>query len=253
MIERAFYLGKARCERRHCQASTGMLPHMGETLRIQSAAGDTDTHLAPARPSPGPPVLLLHTWWGLNDVIRALADRLAGDGFTVMAPDLFDGRVFTRREDAGAWVDAIEGRAENNGSGLSPDRIEGRVKDVLAHLLAHPDVRGEHAGIVSLSFGAWYANVVAKDHDDIAALVNFYGGEFAPPDGIPYLAQFAEDDEFGDADERAKLAAGLGDEAIRVYPGTKHWFFESDRPEYDPDAAELAYARTVEFLRRHLG
>ena len=34
----------------------------------------------------GPPVLLLHTWWGLNQPIKDLADRLAGDGFTVMAP-----------------------------------------------------------------------------------------------------------------------------------------------------------------------
>ena len=56
------------------------------------AAGDTDAYLAPARPAPGPPVLLLHTWWGLNEAMRDLADRLAGDGFTVMAPDMFDGR-----------------------------------------------------------------------------------------------------------------------------------------------------------------
>lgn len=225
---------------------------MGETTRIQSAAGDTDAYLAPARPSPGAPVLLLHTWWGLNDVIRALADRLTGDGFTVMAPDLFDGRVYTVIEDAAANVDAIEGQADGNSGGISPDRIEARVKDALAHLLAHPEVRGERAAIVSLSFGAWYGNLVTAKREEVAAFVNFYGGEFAPADGTPYLAHFAEDDQFGDADAVKELAAKLGD-AVHVYPGTKHWFFESDRPEFDADAAELAYARTVAFLRSQLG
>ncbi len=224
---------------------------MGETLRIQSAAGDTDTYLAPARPSPGSPVLLLHTWWGLNDVIRALADRLAGDGFTVMAPDLFDGRVYTRIEDAAANADAIEGRAEGNSGGISPDRIEARVRDALAHLLAHPDASGDRAAIVSLSFGAWYGGQVAEASEDVAALVNFYGGEFAPADSTPYLAHFAEDDQFGDAEAVARLAGKLGD-AVNVYPGTKHWFFESDRPEFDAEAAELAYGRTVAFLREEL-
>ena len=60
------------------------MPRMGQMTRLQTAAGDTDAYLAPAQPAPGPPVLLLHPWWGLNRTIRDLADRLAGDGFTVM-------------------------------------------------------------------------------------------------------------------------------------------------------------------------
>ena len=77
---------------------------MGETIRIQAAAGDINAYLAPAQPMPGAPILLLHPWWGLNQTIRDLADRLAGDGFTVMAPDLFDGTVLATADDAKAFL-----------------------------------------------------------------------------------------------------------------------------------------------------
>ncbi len=78
---------------------------MGETIHIQAAAGDTDTYLAPAQTMPGWPVLLLHPWWGLDQAIRDLADRLAGDGFTVMAPDLYDGTVLATADDAEASLE----------------------------------------------------------------------------------------------------------------------------------------------------
>ena len=47
----------------------------------------------------------------------------------------------------------------------------------------------------------------------------------------------------------ATLPAGS---AAHIYPGMKHWFMEPDRPEFDADATELAYRRTVEFLRANL-
>ena len=214
---------------------------MGNMTRLDSPGGDTSTYVAPAQPSPGGPVLLLHPWWGLNQTIRDLADRLAGDGFTVMAPDLFDGTVLTTPEDAKEHL-----------SSLGDDT--GRVEATLDHLLAHPDARGDRAAIIGLSFGAMYGTDVAGSRSDIAALVCFYSGIFEAPDGIPYLGHFAEDDDFDDSaqvpDLEKTLSAGS---AAYVYPGTKHWFLEADRPEYDRDAAELAYARTVEFLREHLG
>src|SRR6476661_5755287 len=152
----------------------------------------------------GLPVLLLHTWWGLNQPIKNLADGLAGDGFTVMAPDLFEGTVLTTIEDADAHGQKMDSEYE---------RILGLVRSALDDLLAHPDAHGEHAGIVALSFGAWYARQVAEARPQVTALVSIYA---------------------------------------HVYAGTKHWFMEDDRPEYDAAATELAYARTVEFLRQHL-
>ena len=225
---------------------------MGETIRVQEAAGGTDAYLAPARPSPGPPVLLLHTWWGLNEVMRDLADRLAGDGFTVMAPDLFDGTVNTTIEDADAFTSSIE-QGEGRPDGLNPDRIAGRVAATLDHLLANPDVRGDRAGIVAMSFGGWYGSQVASERSDVAAFVSIYSDVYEAPGGAAYLGHFAEDDQFVDSAPVAEMQKTLGDgSAAHVYAGTKHWFMEPDRLEYDENAAELAYSRTVDFLRANL-
>lgn len=219
---------------------------MGQTIRYQSSAGDTDAYLAPARPSPGAPLLLLHAWWGLNQTIRDLVDRLAGDGFTVMAPDLFDGVVSTTVEDAEAFTTSIE-QGDGRPDGLNPDRIMGRVRDALDHLLARPEVRGDRAGIIALSFGGWYGSQVAAARSDVAAFVSIYSDVFEGPGGAAYLGHFAEQDPFIDSTQAADSSGA------HVYPGTKHWFMESDRPEFDTEAAELAYARTVEFLRASLG
>jgi carboxymethylenebutenolidase len=221
-----------------------MLP-MGQMTRLQAAAGDTDTYVAPARPSPGAPVLLLHPWWGLNQTIRDLADRLAADGFTVMAPDLFNGTVLTTPADAKAFVTSL--------TPADGDHIRARVEDTLTHLLARPNVHADRAAIIGLSFGAMEGTEVASSRSDVAALVCFYSGIFEAPPGVAYLGHFAEDDEFDDSAQVPDLEKTLSEgSAAYVYPGTKHWFLEADRPEYNADAAELAYSRTVAFLRKQL-
>jgi carboxymethylenebutenolidase len=199
-------------------------------------------YVAVASAGQGPPVLLLHAWWGLKQPIKDLADRLASDGFTVVAPDLFDGRVLTTIEEADAHGQEMDNEA---------DRILALVGTALDDLVARPDVRGDRAGIVALSFGAWYAGRVSAARSDVAALVNIYGDVYEGAEGVAYQGHFAQDDQFVDsAGPELQAAAERG--GAHVYPGTKHWFMENDRPEYDAGAAELAYARTVQFLREHL-
>lgn len=219
---------------------------MGERTVIHEAAGDTDAYLASARPSPGPPILLLHAWWGLNQAIRDLADRLAAEGFTVLAPDLFDGTVLSTIEDAEAYTTSIE-QGDGRPDGLNPDRIMNRVAAALDHVLSHPNARSDRAGIIAMSFGGWYGSHVAAARSDVAAFVSIYSDVFEGPGAAAYLGHFAEEDPYIDSTEVAESTNA------HIYPGTKHWFMEADRPEFDAAATELAFGRTLEFLREQLG
>ena len=223
---------------------------MGETIRIQDAGGGTDVYLAAAQ-TPGAPVLLLHSWWGLNQDMRNLADRLAGDGFTVMAPDLFDGTVLTTIEAADEFTTTIE-RGAGGPEGLNPERIIGRVEATLGDLLAQPDVRGDRAGIVALSFGGWYGSSVASERSDVAAFVSIYSDVYDGPGGAAYLGHFAEDDQFVESPQAAGAKPLPEGSAAHIYPGMKHRYTEPNRPEFDEEATELVYNRTVEFLRANL-
>jgi carboxymethylenebutenolidase len=224
---------------------------MGQTTRITTPDGGRDAYLAtPANP-PGPPVLALHAWWGLNGMFRDLVDRLAGDGFTVLAPDLFDGRVL-------ATIEEAESYAQNElDEEANAERLLGRADAALDHLLALPEARGDRAAVLGISFGGVYARWLAKVRPEVAGLVTYYGGGWDPE--VPHrampaawLSHWAETDEFEEAPAEPPEAANP-QSAAHSYPDTKHWFAEADRPEFVESASELAYSRTVEFLRSVLG
>ena len=224
---------------------------MGQTTRIATPDGGCDAYVAtPANP-PGPPVLALHAWWGLNGMFRGLVDRLAGDGFTVLAPDLFDGRVLTTIPEA-------ESYAQNElDEEANAERLLARSSAALDHLLQLPEARGDQAAVLGISFGGVYARWLAKTRPEIAALVTYYGGGWDPE--VPHrespaawLGHWAASDEFEEAPTEPPEAANP-QTASHTYPDTKHWFAEPDRPEFVEAASELAYSRTVEFLRSVLG
>ncbi len=89
----------------------------------------------------------------------------------------------------------------------------------------------------------------------MAAIVLFYGvadAQGAPVDAA-FQGHFGENDDFEPLDgvrelERA-LQSGSREVTFYTYPNMQHWFFEDDRPEYDREAAGLAWQRTIAFLR----
>lgn len=203
-------------------------------------------YLAAPAAGNGSPVLVLHAWWGLNDTIKALCDRLAEAGFLAFAPDLYHGSV----------TDQIP-EAETLSSAIFDKLDQARAEVAQAAAFLHERAGGELA-VIGFSLGAFFAlDASASAPEHIRSVVVFYGT--GPDDfsksSAAYLGHFAENDAFEpqenvDALEAALKAAGRP-VTFHRYPGTGHWFFEPDRSDaYNQAAATLAWERTLAFLRR---
>lgn len=198
----------------------------------------------------GPGVLVLHSWWGLTPFFTGVCDRLADAGFTALAPDLYgDGITVDTPDEAEALL------AESD-----PNRSANLIVGSLAALRRMPATPTGRVGVLGFSMGAsWAFWAATRFPEDVAAVSAFYGSQdidFTAADAA-FQGHFAEIDEFVSDDERAYLEAQLrlcGHRTeFHLYPGTGHWFAESDRAAaHSPDSAALAWGRTVEFLHRHL-
>lgn len=192
-------------------------------------------------------LILLHAWWGLNDDVCRRAETLRRDGYTVVTPDLLGGRVATTIDQAKALT---KGESENE------EKLTRMVDDAVRDLAGRVD----RIGIVAWSFGVWYAwKMGIARGDAVQALVLFYGigpNEPAAPKA-PVLAHYAEQDEYEDIGFARRVETEMRDAGrdilVELYPGTKHWFDEPSRPEYDAKASALAWDRSRAFLRERLG
>ena len=193
----------------------------------------------------GPGVLVLHAWWGLKPFFKLFCDRLAEQGFTVLAPDLRDGQIAKTIDEAKELMEKSDGQLIGQTVFTAKDHLREMTKG--------------RFGLVGFSMGAAWALIVASTvPDQVAATVLFYGNEDVDVTKIKskVMGHFSDNDEwepnewvdkkFGEME-----AAGV-DATCHTYPGVAHWFMEEDRPEYDPAAAQLAWDRTVEFLKNNL-
>jgi carboxymethylenebutenolidase len=178
--------------------------------------------------------------------VRACADRLRGEGYQVATPDLFHGRVATTVEAA----KALSGEVSKNWRNATTE-----IEEAFTKLSPQAD----RVAVLAWSMGVWFSWQLAQAHPDrIRGLVSYYGyGEIEPGKSLPpILGHFAENDEFEALDDvrsaEQKVVENGGVAEFHVYPGTKHWFDEPSRPEFDKDASALAFERTLAFLDRHL-
>ncbi len=200
----------------------------------------------------GAGILVLHAWWGLNDVFRDFCDRLAQAGFVALAPDLFSGKVVRTVAEAEQHLHEYDEAHE-----AAPI-----VLSALEELSKHPAVTGKGLGVVGFSMGAYWALWLAQEKPDlIRAVTIFYGtnggeGDFTKSKAA-FLGNFAEKDPYETEEGIQALEKNLKGAnrptTFYSYPGTGHWFFEKDRPDaYNAQAAQLAWERTVVFLNERL-
>ncbi len=197
----------------------------------------------------GPGVLVLHAWWGLNDFIKGFCDRLSHEGFVALAPDLFSGRIARTVQEAEQLNPGMNEEAE------MPPLVLAAFED----LSKHPGVTGNGLAAAGFSFGAYWARWLAQERpESIRAVALFYGdGWNVQASNAAYLGHFAETDPYVSDEAKRDLEAALKalnrPLAFYTYPGTGHWFVETDRPDaYNAQAAQLAWDRTTAFLHQHL-
>jgi carboxymethylenebutenolidase len=209
----------------------------------------TSGYLATPAGGRGPGVLVLQEWWGLVPHIKGVSDRLAAEGFTALAPDLYHGQTASEPDTAGKLFMA-----------LNIARAEKDLRGAARHLASHSATA--RLGVVGFCMGGQLALFAATVNAAIGACVNFYGihpnvtPDYAKLAG-PVLGLYAEKDGFVTPDvargvDAAIKAAGKSSE-IHIYPGVDHAFFNDERPDvYDRPAAEDAWRRTLAFFRQHL-
>ena len=210
-----------------------------------------DGYLALPPTGKGPGILVLHAWWGLNNTIKAFCTRLAQAGFVVFAPDLYHGQI----------ADTIAG-AEALGTALDNNHLQAKTEilNATSFLNQHLDQPGRGLAVIGFSLGAYYALDLAAAHpENIHSVILFYGtgpADFSHSQAA-YLGHFAGNDEYEPPANVNELEEALRQAGrpvtFHTYPGTGHWFFEPDRPDtYNQAAANLAWERTIAFLKRSL-
>jgi carboxymethylenebutenolidase len=220
----------------------------GRMVEFEAEGGPGKGYLvAPEKPRAG--VLILHAWWGLNDFFKSFANRLASQEFLAFAPDLYDGPVAKTVEEAKEFH-----------SNAAEERIKNIVLGATDYLWSVPSVSGRKIGVVGFSMGASFSLLLSTQKpESVGAVVVFYGAwplDFSKAQAS-YLGHFVPDDEWEPLDNvRAtedKIRGAGRDVTFHLYPGTKHWFVEENRPiEYNRDAANLAWNRTLGFLNSKL-
>ena len=197
----------------------------------------------------GKGVLALHAWWGLNAFMRGFCDRLAGEGFTVLAPDLYHGAIANTIPEAEKLRSKLKRQAASQAIHQAAERLRQETGE-----------GQEGIGVVGFSLGGYWALWLAEQPASaVLATVVFYGtrsGDYRESRSA-FQVHLAESDPYVSASgvkalHKCLKAAGRTAE-FHSYPGTSHWFFEDDRTDaYQNEAADLAWKRTHEFLQGSL-
>jgi carboxymethylenebutenolidase len=236
-------------EERHMSEHTNPVQNVSFASNGDKAYG----YLALPASGSGPGVIVIQEWWGLTTHIAHMADRLAGEGYVALAPDLYGGA--TTHDEGEALQMLLE---------LPVDRAARDLRGAVDYLLSRDEVVGEKVGVVGFCMGGSFAlQLAVQEGRKVAAAVAFYPVGYMPDDyaGLhaPVLIHIADGDEINPptlAEELIeKISAGTGrTPEIAHYPAGHAFLNEEDLlGTFDAEQASIAWDRTIAFLRAHLG
>jgi carboxymethylenebutenolidase len=197
-----------------------------------------------------PAVIVIHEWWGLNDNIRMMARRLAGEGYQVLAVDLFDGQVATTSSRARSLVEAAS---------KNPEAAISNLQGAATFLRERGAPR-----VATLGWcfgGGWSLQAALRMPEQVDAAVVFYGRPEADRTALarldaPLLGIFGAEDGSIPVPRVREMEAALRQLGknvnVHIYDGAGHAFANPSGPAYNPQAAADAWGRTTAFLAKHL-
>ena len=199
--------------------------------------------------SAGPGLIVIHEWWGLNDNIRMMTDKLAGEGYTALAVDLYNGKVAESPDSAGTYARSVQ-----------QEQAVDNLTQAYQYLTGEQGV--ENVGSIGWCFGgAWSLQTALAHPEKIDATVIYYGrlvtdAEQLKTLDMPVLGIFGAEDE-GIPPKTVKEFESVLNEvgvqnSIHIYDGAGHAFANPSGTRYNKEAAEDAWQKTVTFLNEHL-
>ena len=200
---------------------------------------------------PLPGIIVIHEWWGLNDGVRAMADRIAAEGYVVLAVDLFGGT---------ATIDPAAARSMMLSVVENPELANENIRK--AYQFLAETAQAPRIGSLGWCFGGgWSLNTALLFPDELDASVIYYGQvtdneERLAPLEVPILGLFGAEDrgitvESVQGFEQALENLGKNYE-IEIYANAAHAFANPSGNNYNSSVAESAWNKTIEFLDRYL-
>ncbi|TDV67669.1 dienelactone hydrolase family protein [Pseudomonas sp. LP_7_YM] len=231
-------------------------PAAGKTITYQRPDGkDVSGYLAsPVKAEGAPAIVVIQEWWGLNDQIRGVADRLAAVGYLALVPDLYRGETTVEEEEAHHLMDKLD----------FADAATQDIRGAVQYLKGHT----QKVGVTGFCMGGALTLLALNFIPELSAGVAFYGMpplEYLDPKAIkvPVQAHWATQDEFFPIENVDKLEEKLGEGAVDIefHRYLAHHAFTNETAvgpgriagtQYDPVWAQLAWDRTLTFFGRTL-
>lgn len=219
-----------------------------ETVGVTTPGGrKVEAALAVPAKTPAPAVLLVHEWWGLNDEIKTMAAEFAKEGFLALAVDLYEGKVASDPTTAQTLM-----------NGVDPAKAIETLSVWVNWLKADSRSTGK-VGTIGWCFGGgWSLN--ASIANPVDATVIYYGRVDRDADDLkglkgPVLGQFAEQDQWINKEMVDGFEATMKQDgkALEVHwYSANHAFANPTGDNYDKEDAQIAWKRTLDFLRKNL-
>lgn len=197
-----------------------------------------------------PGVVVIHEAFGLNDNIKDVARRLAGEGYAALAVDLFAGRnqmVCMFRFFGGLLINSLNNEGVNS------------LKASLTYLENHSAVDSGKLGAIGFCMGGGFAIAWASADARLNVIAPFYGTNPRPLSVVerscPIVGSYPENDFTNRMGKNldAELTKHNIPHDFKTYPGAKHSFFNDRGGNYNAEAAQDSWSRVLAYFKQQMG